>query len=378
MNFNPNKIAIMGALMLSLSTYSFAQNGAVTNAIFYQRDSNYVKAKEEIDKAVVHEKTQNSPKAWYTKGEIYEGIALSNKKEIKTLDSNAVFSALEAYQKSISFDKPNGAYAKQSQQRLENVWVILVNTGINKYQNRKFDNALIYFSKAQEIKPNDTTAYVYATFATEAKGDLQGSNTLFEQLLKLNYKSVAMYHILNRYAAEVEKNYEKAIDYINKGKAFYPNEIVFITDEFNVYLSQGKSELAKQKLEEAVQKDSNNSLLFFNLGVINEQIGSKEKAAEYYQKAIDINPNNTDALFNLGAYHYHKAAALYEQANKLPFKDYATKGKELEGKGNELFKISMPYFEKVYSINKEGQTKKILYDIYSKLKLQDKIDQLMK
>ena len=355
-----------------------AQNSAVVNAIFYQRDSNFVKAKEEIDKACVHEKTINSPKGWYTKGGVYESIALSTNPTIQALDSNSVFVSYEAYLKTIALDKPNGGYAKQAKERLPNIWVILVNQGITNYKNRQFEQAIKYYTAAQAIKPEDTTAYVYASYAAEAKQDIEACHKVYEHLSKLNYQSVAMYFGLIRYAKEVEKDYDKALTLTSKAKAIYPHEITFITEEFNIYLAQGKKELAKQKLEEAIQKDPNNSLLFFNLGVITEQLGPKEKAPEYYQKAIDLNANNTDALFNLGAYFYHQAADIYLQTNKMSFKEYAVNGKALEQKANDLFKIALPNFEKVNVINPEPQTKKILFDIYNRLQMKDKIEQLMK
>jgi len=371
-------LSIVYILFITLTQEIIAQNSAIVNAIFYQRDSNFVKAKEEIDNACVHEKTLNSPKGWYTKGEIYENIALSTKPEITALDTNAIVTAYEAYNKSITFDKPNGGYAKQAKDRLANVWVVLINKGIGCYKNKKYDDAIKFYSLAVNIKPEDTTAYIYESYATEAKQDITACNTIYEQLLKLNYKSVLLYFGLIKYAKEVEKDYDKALILTSKAKAIYPYEITFITEEFNIYLAQGKKDLAKQKLEEAIQKDPDNSLLYFNLGVITEQLGPKEKAPEYYQKAIDLNSKNTDALFNLGAYFYHQAAEIYIQTNKMNFKEYAANGKSLEQKANDLFKIALPNFEKVYAINADAQTKKILFDIYSRLQMKEKLNELLK
>ncbi len=371
-------LSIVSILFITMTQGIFAQNSAIVNAIFYKRDSNFVKAKEEIDNACVHEKTLNSPKGWYIKGEIYENIALSTKPEITALDTNAIVTAYEAYNKSITFDKPNGGYAKQAKDRLANVWVVFINKGIGSYKNKKYDDAIKYYSLAVNIKPEDTTAYIYGSYATEAKQDITACNTIYEQLLKLNYKSVLLYFGLIRYAKEVEKDYDKALILTSKAKAIYPHEITFITEEFNIYLAQGKKDLAKQKLEEAIQKDPDNSLLYFNLGVITEQLGPKEKAPEYYQKAIDLNPKNTDALFNLGAYFYHQAAEIYIQTNKMSFKEYTANGKALEQKANDLFKIALPNFEKVYAINADAQTKKILFDIYNRLQMKEKLNELLK
>lgn len=375
---NIYKISIIGFVFTSLSITLPAQNSLVVDAIFYQRDSNYVKAKEAIDKAVVNEKTLNSPKAWFTKGEVYESIALSKKQEIFALDTNAILTSHEAFQKAISFDKPNGSYAKDSKERLQNVWVHLINAGVASYQNKKFDKSLGYYNAAQSIKPLDTTAYVYASYAADAKQDYVLVNSINEKLESMNYKSVAMYYGMIHYAKDTEKNYDKALVIIAKAKTAFPNEITFITEEFNVYLLQGKSDLAKKNLEEAIQKDPNNSLLYFNLGVISEQIGPKDKAPDYYKKAIELKPDNTDALFNLGAFYYHQAADYYKQTSKMSVKEYNLKGKDLEAKADVEFNKALPHFEKVYSINpKDKQTQKILLDIYSRLKMTEKMNSLL-
>ena len=56
---NIYKTSLIGFVLSSLSITLPAQNSAVVDAIFYQKDSNFVKAKEAIDKACMNEKTLN-------------------------------------------------------------------------------------------------------------------------------------------------------------------------------------------------------------------------------------------------------------------------------------------------------------------------------
>ena len=63
-------LALGAALALPLA--ATAQTSAVTNAILNQRQGLYDKAREDIDKAALNEKTSVKAKTWYTRGEIYE------------------------------------------------------------------------------------------------------------------------------------------------------------------------------------------------------------------------------------------------------------------------------------------------------------------
>ena len=55
----------------------YAQNSAVNKATQFKENGELMKAKEQIDLATAHEKTIEKPKTWFTKGEVYEAIALS-------------------------------------------------------------------------------------------------------------------------------------------------------------------------------------------------------------------------------------------------------------------------------------------------------------
>lgn len=62
----------------------------------------------------------------------------------------------------------------------------------------------------------------------------------------------------------------------------------------------------------------------------------------------------------------------------MSVKEYNLKGKDLEAKADIEFNKALPYFEKVYSINpKDKQTQKILLDIYSRLKMTEKMNSLL-
>jgi len=372
------KVILTAGFLGCLVGLSMAQNGAITESKLYFDEKEYAKAKEKIDAAVEHEKTMSNPKAWARRGEVYETIAFSQEAPVKALCDSAIDVAYNSYKKAIALDKPNGSYVKEITPKLEVYWSQFINEGVNEYKVKNYDKALTQYSKSIEIKPNDTTAYIYATYAAVAKGDNQLMNTYSQKLLSLNYSSVQMFANLIYYAREIEKNNDKALAFVQQGRAKYPNEVALITEEFNTYLALGKNDLAKQSLEQAIAKNPNNSMLHFNLGVLTEQVGPKESAPDHYKKAIELDPKNMDATFNLGAFYYNQAVEQFKEINKLSVKDYNAKGKAMEEKAKGLINTGLPSLETVYNAKKDAQLKKILIDCYTKLKQFDKREALMK
>ena len=69
------KLLLTIATAVCLGGAALAQTSAITDAYMYRKDGNLTAARTEIDKAVKHEKTSTSAKAWYFRGLIYEGLA---------------------------------------------------------------------------------------------------------------------------------------------------------------------------------------------------------------------------------------------------------------------------------------------------------------
>ena len=67
-------LAVATVLSGSLPTLVLAQTSAVTNAILNQRTGLLDKARIDIDKSIVNEKTSTKAKTWFTRGEIYSSM----------------------------------------------------------------------------------------------------------------------------------------------------------------------------------------------------------------------------------------------------------------------------------------------------------------
>ncbi len=371
------KTKFLSAAFLLVSTLTFAQSGAVTNAILYQESGELDKAKSEIDRAAVHEKTSLAAKTWYNKGFIYESLVVSEKPEYQKLCDSAAAVSFNSYQKSISLDKPNGQYAKLSKERLNNLYIVLLNDGITKYQKKDYYNALGSFKMAQKIKLQDTTAYIYGAYAAEELGDKKTAVEQFNQLKSIGYTGLQMYVYVIDYYSKVEKDDTKVGEALQEGRAKYPQNKNLIFAEMEYLLKNGRKEEALQKAEQAIKADPKNGLLYFSIGVLYDQTGQQDKAIESYLKSVELDPNYFDALFNLGADYYTSAGELVKKKGNMSMKEYNEKGKALDAEINTRFNQSMTYLEKAYAINKnDEQVKQVLRDIYKRLSLTEKLKTL--
>ncbi|GAA3940936.1 tetratricopeptide repeat protein [Hymenobacter algoricola] len=326
-----------------------AQTSAVTSAILNQRQGLLDKARTDIDGAILNAKTSGKAKTWYTRGEIYEQLTANPifGKALKPGEGTKV--AYESYTKTVELDTKDGEFGKQAVQKLGNLYGLALNAGVESYNGKNYDEALASYQMAQQIRPQDTTAYLYAAYAAEAKQDFTVAKDTYSKLLAMNYKSPALYSRLLQIARQ-EKNDAEAMKVVQQALVAYPNNKAFMLEELNMYLSSGRGPEAIGKLEKAIAADPTNGNLYAVLGSLYDQGKQQEKALGAYKKAVEVDPNNFDAQFNLGVYNYNKAADLYTKASKMDLATYQKSGKKFETDGKKYFQDSLPYFEKALQL----------------------------
>jgi tetratricopeptide (TPR) repeat protein len=366
-------------ILTALAIYSAsAQNSAVTNAILMQKQGTLDKARTEIDKATQNPKTSGKAKTWYTRGEIYEGIGQSPIYG-KTLPAGeAVQTAFESYQKAIELEGKDSDYGKQAVQRLDNIYGLALNAGVENYNAQKYDEALKSYRMAQRIKPQDTTALLYAAYAAEAGNDLGQAKENYNKLMAINYKSPQLYGRLLQIARQ-EKNEAEAQKVIQQALQAYPNNKTFLLEDLNIALSAGQGAQAIDKIQKAIAADPNNSNLYSVLGSVYDQSKQPEKALEAHKKAIELDSKNFDSQFNVGVYYYNKGADIFKVVNKMDLKTYQARGKKMEADGKKFMEQAIPYFEAANQLNpKDNGVRNALSKAYTSVGRKADAERLMK
>lgn len=362
-------LTIAAALVLTagLPTVVSAQTSAVTNAILNQRSGLLDKARIDIDKAIVHEKTSGKAKTWYTRGEIYQGMTDSPIYTKQLQPGEGVQKAYESYAKTIELDTKDGEFGKQAVAKMDNLYGLAFNNAVNSYNAKEYDKAIESYKLASKIKPQDTTAVLYSAYASEAKQDYVGAKASYNQLLGMNYKSVTLYSRLLQMARQQNDNAE-ASKVLQQALVAYPNNKSFMLEDLNASLASGRGEEALSKISKTIAADPTNSNLYAVRGSMYDQQKKTDLALADYRKAVELDPNNFDAQFNLGVYNYNKAADSYTKASKMDLKTYQSSGKKFEAEGKKYFEASVPYFEKALQLQPDDRnTLTSLQKVYFRL-----------
>lgn len=344
-----------------------AQTSAVTNAILNQRSGLLDKARVDIDKAVVNEKTSGKAKTWYTRGEIYEGLAQSPIYGKALQPGEGARKAYESYAKTIELDTKTGEFGKQAVVKMDNLYGQFFNDAVTSYNAKEYDKAIASYKLASQVRPQDTTAVLYSAYASEAKQDYAGAKASYSQLLGMNYKSVTLYTRLLQ-MAKLQKNDVEAAKVLQQALVAYPTNKAFMLEDLNMSLASGKGGDALEKINKSIAADPGNSNLYAVRGSMYDQQKKGDLALADYRKAVELDPNNFDAQFNLGVYNYNKAAEAYTRASKMDLKTYQVSGKKFETEGKKYFESSVPYFEKSLQLQPDDRnTLTSLQKVYFRL-----------
>lgn len=356
-----------------------AQNDAVTNAFFFNKDGELDKAKDEIDRAAAHEKTRDKAKTWYFRGMIYENILNTKDAKFAGLTTDAAKQTYESYAKAMSLSQKGDEFHDNSQQRINGLWGSFLNDGVKKYDAKDFAGSIASYELAQQIKPSDTTAFVYALYSSEAMKDFTKCESLTRKLFQMGKKNSGMYLSLSRQARMAEKK-DAALGIVQEARKEYPSDKNLAMEELDLYFALGRGSEAKSKLEDAIRMDSSRSDLYSILGnmydqeaadakrVQKDRDASKAKAIEAYKKAIRLEPLNMESNFNLGVYHFNKAADFLKKVNDMDMNTYQKKGKAMEADAKKEFANALPYFEACYKKDPtDAGSRKSLKSTYMRL-----------
>jgi tetratricopeptide (TPR) repeat protein len=346
---------------------ALAQPNKVQSAIIYIRYGEFDKAKEAIDAAVAHPKTIQSAKAWYYRGEVHLGIYGDT--TFGPRFPEALDIALESYRRCIELDT-KADHKEDAAKKVANIQGSFYNEGVEAYVNRNYSAAMRRFDQLLQISPNDTSVLFNAALTAGKLNDGAKAMQYWKALLENQYNKPGVFVELAR-LSKSSGDTAMALAYLEQGRKAHPNDIGLVIDELNIYLIQGKQELAIDKLNSAIALDPNNANLYFARGTAYDNLKQALKAESDYRQAIAIDSMYFDPTYNLGALFFNAAAEMANEANKIPF----SKQKEFlaaDAKAKAAFEKARPYLEKAHQLQPEDTNTMVsLQQLYAQLKLND-------
>ncbi len=378
------RILIMLAVLLVAGVSYGQKKPKINQALRAMQDGELGEAKDIIDAATEHEKTMDDGKTWYYRGLIYAALDTTTNPAYQNLADDPLKIAMASFNKADEMNSGSGDYfvndpvtsfPTPKSQQLNMLWSHYLNMGVEAYQNDDLEGAVYNFERTTLVQPEDTTGYIYAASAAQTMQDYDRAAEHYYTLIDdLGYTSPDIYNALLYIETNVHKDNEKALELARAAKEAYPDETLFAKTEINLLIQDGKADEARAELEKAIAAEPDNPDLYFSLGVMNEELGNREKAMEAYEKSIAIDPSYFNGTYNLAVIKYNMAVELLKEKNNLGISaEDQKKAKEMEGAIDDRLKEALPVWEKVNELEPNNkQTLETLQYIYVQLGMNEK------
>jgi len=330
-----------------------------------------------IDAAVGNEKTKDKVKTWYYRGLIYETIYNSEDEAIKSLSDNAYNVAAESFLKVKEMDPETSTYYIFADQRIVALYSAAFNSAVEAYQSGDYEGSIAYFDMVKLVFPNDTTAWQYTGYAAQQLDDTELALENFNYLADHNMADVNVHRNIIYVYRAVVKDTLAALEAARRARIQFPEDHDLKQDLITLLIMANKIEEAKQRLTDAIAKDPDNYILYYEMGYIYDASEEYEEASNWYEKCLEKNPEYFEALYNLGVNKYNQGAEILKEAQDMDLDTYKKEGKAVETRANEVFTFAIPYFEKAHEVNPEDvSTLQTLQTLYALMKEYEKVNEV--
>ncbi len=403
-------------ILIALFTISaFAQKKEIRNAENAVDDGKYDEAKallKQVENSYKNEKESWQSTYLLTKGRAYLGDPNSINVPLEDLKI-AAQAFLDA--KALGEDKD------ESEQGIIDVKTKFINSAVEDQKKEKHMMASNKLYEAYKLQ-TDTLYLYYAASSAVAGKDYPKALEYYKSLLDMNYDgSELLLQATNVETNELEtfpnktlrkisvdngthkdpvdtrtpsktgqiaKNVsliyieldqpEKAKEAIKRAKAENPDDIGLLQAEADLYYGLGDMATYNKIMSEISQKNPNDPVVFYNLGVSAEKLEDFDSARKYYERAIELDPTLSNAYNNIASIILAEDRVITEEMNSLGMSSAdAKKYDELKAQKIEIIKKAIPYLQKSIELNPDNiNAMKYLKSIYYQTGENDKAQEM--
>ncbi|MGL4992654.1 MAG: tetratricopeptide repeat protein [Bacteroidales bacterium] len=400
------KVSLMVALCLAASV-GVAQKKNVSMALTEANAEKpkFADAEKLIKEALNNDETKNDAKTFYVAGYLQlKKMEAERNKQILQQKSNeetmytALMSMYNYYNEAYVLDQQPDAkgkvkprYTSKMATNLRENYSSFINAGVFYNEKKDYNKAYEFFNTYTQMPEN-------ALIKTLKDVDFS-ADTLMKDIkyytalmaLQTNNSELAI-ATLNKFKDDPYKSnelyqylcfeYDKAKDTVNMIKTFqegakkFPTDPYFIQNLINLYIKTGKMTEAISYLDDAIALEPSNPTYYNVKGVILEEQKDEEGALECFNKALANDANNAETHNNIGRVYYNRAVAKEDIVSAIRDNKAYNEGKK---EVNEMFKTSLPYFEKAHKLNpSERSYIVVLRSIYYKLNMGKEYEEVNK
>lgn len=416
---NLKHVLLASAVLMTAST--FAQKDEIKAAEKALKNGNAAEAKTLLQTAEpLLTSASDSEKSLYSfvKGRICLDLANKNIDELQNQ-----IAASKAYSELIALEKATGKskYTEEATKAVAEIKNKMINAAVAKANDKDYKSAANILYNMYELDNTETEKLYYAAnYAINAK-EYENALSYYAVLKSKNYtgESTSYYakSIINEQEdffgsndqaksdrdskvkmklytnprdektpsrlGEMYKNI--ALILVNQGKTTEakaaiaeackanPDDAALAMTEANLYLETKDFETYKKMVTKILDKNPNDAVLVYNLGVISSK-NDPQGAIGYYKKALQLDPNYLDANINLAITILDTDKDLREKRNKLGTSAEDNKKYDIIKKQmDDIYRSAIPYLEKAVQLAPDNvDAAKTLQNVYSALDMTEK------
>ncbi len=155
--------------------------------------------------------------------------------------------------------------------------------------------AVAALEKAEQLDPNDPAPISVLAFLLQEQGRSSEAIKKFRRVLELRPNDLNTVNNLAYILAETGGNLEEATQLAQRAAKGAPNASAFSDTLGWVYLKRNMPDSALRIFQNLVQKEPNNPVYWYHLGMAQKAKGQKAEARASFEKAQKNNPRGEDA-----------------------------------------------------------------------------------
>lgn len=327
-------------------------------------------------------------------------------------DFQGAAKAFKALEK-LEFDNGVSKYSSELSSIYKQMTGDLVNSAIEDNKSKNFERSYEKLYLAYELDKVNNQDYLYYAASSAVNGEFYDEALSFYLKLKeLNYTGIIKKYYVTEKDTQVEsevskqeydlykksKSYtnfreadsesrlpeivknialiyvqqgrvEEAIDAISDARSENPKDLGLLLTEADLYIKLDDKVKFAELMEEAIEQDPENPVLYFNLGVINFGQGNNDVARAYFEKSLELDPTYKASYLNLVSLILDGENELIDEMNSLGnSRADNLKYDKLLAQREALYREAVPYLEKSLGIDeRDVEVLRTLKNIYGTL-----------
>ena len=362
---------------IGVSYVAMPQKGKVTSALNYIDQGILDKAKENIDQALLDEKSKDWFNTYFAKGQLCQASFKSENPKYKALYADPLTEAYASYEKAMQLD-PKGTVKKKmlTGTVYNSLAVNFYNQGSTRFEAKDYAGALQSFQSQIKLTESDvyvgavdTGMYYNAGLAAVNSGKFNDAVTYFQKCADMKYLGITPYFNMSEAYLALHDT-AKAESVLTGLNAKFPNDKNVTLQLIDLYIKSSKNDEALKYIKVAKESDPNNASLFFAAGIIYLNELKYDDAIPELTKSVELKGDVYDTQYGLGAAYINKAADMFKAANEIvDVKKYS----DAIDQANTIYAKALPYMEKAHELKPDDvYAMRSLQELYYRLKMTDK------